>query len=72
MEASESFDLTGTRSLRFENVQLHEYQVVRTEQTGWFHDVFHSHPIVCQTKEWVVGGGWWLGAGAAQSRGGLV
>lgn len=68
MEALESFDLTSTRSLRFENFQLHEYQVARTEQTVWFHDLFT--PSNCLPDEGVgVGGGGWLGAGTAQSRG---
>lgn len=69
VEASRPLDPTSTRSVGFRNSQLHEYKVARIQPTVWFHDLFHSHPIVCKGRG---GGGWWLGAWAPQSRGGLV
>lgn len=72
MEALESFDLTSTRSLRFENFQLHEYQVARQSRQSGFMICFTPIQLFARTKESGVGGGGWLGAGTAQSRGGLA
>lgn len=52
VEASRPLGPTSTRSVGFRNSQLHEYKVARIQPTVWFHDLFHSHPIVCQREGW--------------------